>query len=320
MRFNRVTLNYFLLGVLTVITGANIYLSITPAPKPIVKTLVLTSKKGLFLPDQAKAQVQDTTLTPPATNAKAVIALDAVTKQILLSKNPDTKVYPASTTKIITALVARDFYQLTDELLIEDNDLSDGNPLNLHKEERIDLDTLIKGLLVESNNQAATIIANHYPGGITNFVTQMNKKAAALGLQNTSFVNPQGYDQSGQASTAFDLALAALELLRDDYLAGIVNQAQINTTSTSGRAFTFKNTNQLLGRSDLGFEVLGVKTGTTGLAQEVLISFLKKNETQILLVVLGSKNRYNETIGLANYIWQKYTWQSASLWQSSNQN
>ncbi|MDO5561448.1 MAG: serine hydrolase [bacterium] len=318
MKLNRTTLNYFLLGVLTAITGANLYLSLIPA-RPQHETLVLVHKKGLFLPEQMKAQVQNQELAPPATNAQAVIALDANTKQVLLEKNPAAKVYPASTTKIITALTARDFYQLTDELLIEQNDLSDDNPLNLRVEERMTVDTLLKALLVESNNQAATILANHYPGGIVNFVANMNKKAAALDLQNTSFVNPQGYDQMGQKSTAFDLALAALELLRDDYLAEIVRQSQIAVTQNDGRSFTFNNTNQLLGRTDLGFTALGVKTGTTGLAQEVLISLLQKDDHEVLLVVLGAKNRYNETIRLANYLWQKYSWSPASIWHN-NQN
>ena len=310
---------WFLLGILTVTTGANIYF-FYEKNKPIeIKREIVTEEKGLFFANQQRAIVKNENLNYPEIKATAALILDTTSKQVLLAKNADELLYPASTTKIMTALTAREFYHLEDEIAITQIDLSDGNPLALKVNDKIHIDTLLKTLLIESNNQAASILANHYPGGAIAFVTRMNQKAEALTLKKTHFVNPQGYDDPEQKSTAFDLTIAALELLRDDYLKAIVAQPTLTINDVNNRTFNLTSTNQLLKRNDLGWQVLGIKTGTTNLAKEVLISLIKKDRQEFLVVVLGAQNRYNETIKLTNFVWDKYSWTEAELWQNNNQ-
>ncbi len=310
---------WFLLGILMVVTAANIYF-LYGKNKPItIEEKTVIEKKGLFFPNQKRAVPKTANLISPDIKATAVLIMDATSKQILWSDNADELLYPASTTKIITALTAREFYQLETELEITPTDLSDGNPLNLKVNDKIRVDTLFKTLLIESNNQAASILANHYPGGKIAFVTQMNQKALALNLEKTHFVNPQGYDNPEQKATAFELAMASLELLRDDYLKAIVAQPTLTINDINNRTLDLTSTNQLLKRNDLGWQVLGIKTGTTNLAKEVLISLVKKDERELLVVVLGAQNRYNETIKLANFVWDNYDWTEKDLWQNNKQ-
>lgn len=310
---------WLLLGVLTVVTGANVY-AWWGAQKPIkVREVEIIDRMGYFWPNQVQAVAREATPSAPMINAQAALVMDTKTKQILWSQNEHELNYPASTTKILTALTAREFYSLTEDIQIAGGDLSDGNPLGVKGGEKIRVDTLLKALLIESNNQAASILANHYPGGQLNFVASMNQKAKDLGLAETYFVNPQGYDNELQRATAFDLAVAALELLRDNYLREIVAQATLQVKDANGRDFHWRNTNQLLSRTDLGWTVIGVKTGTTNLAKEVLISLVKKEEVELLIVVLGAQNRYNETIKLANFSWENFSWEKVDLWQKLNQ-
>ncbi len=311
--------NWVLMGILTTLTIANGYFWWGSRKTRAVQEITTTEKVAWLLPAQEQARAKSGQIETPEVNARAALVMDIKTKQILFAKNKDELVYPASTTKIITALTAREFYTLNEDLLISGQDLSDGNPLALKVGEKIRVDTLLKALLIESNNQAATILANHYPGGNLNFVTMMNQKAIKLGLKNSYFTNPQGYDNAQQQATAFDLSIAAMELLRDQYLAEIVKQRALTVNDANGKIFQLNNTNQLLAKNNLGWTALGVKTGTTSLAKEVLISLIKKDETELLIVVFGAENRYNEVIKLANFSWDNFTWEKLELWQKLNQ-
>lgn len=299
---------WFFLGILVVVTIANLYFLYKKNKPVVIEEKTVIEKKALFFPEQPRAKLKNDWPSSPDIKATAVLILDTTSKQVLLAHNANELLYPASTAKIITALAAREFYQLTDELEITQADLSDGNPLGLKITDKIRVDTLFKTLLIESNNQAASILANHYPGGAIAFVTKMNQKALTLSLEKTHFTNPQGYDNPEQKATAFDLAIASLELLRDDYLREIVGQSSLVIYENENKIFNLINTNQLLKRNDLGWQVLGVKTGTTNLAREVLISLIKKDEREFLVVVLGAQNRYNETIKLTNFVWNNYDW------------
>lgn len=309
-------LNYGLLILLAGTIGTNIYLaSVDVTPKQ--ETIVVEKKFGQFLQEnwqvQAKAATEnlateEITGEELLTNAQAFLVMDTESKKILASKNEKMELYPASTTKIVTALTAREVYQPGWLLTATASDLNNGNSLGLTEGEQIQIDTLFKALLIESDNQAAEILASHDPQGRTAFLARMNQKATDLGLAQSNFVNPQGFDEAGQKMTAFDLAVASLELLRDDYLAGIVQQVQLQTKEATGKVRTLNNTNQLLQMKNLNYQVLGVKTGTTDLAGEVLVSLLKREEQEVIVVVLGAKNRYNETIKIADYVWTNYAW------------
>ena len=248
-----------------------------------------------------------------ALSAQGALAMDTATKKILWQKNATTQYYPASTTKIITALVARDLYDLDDLVEITTADLVYGNTVGWYIGEKIPVRDLLQALLIVSANEVGLALANHAPGGYDGFIAAMNTKVERLGLRNTHFVNPQGFDATDQQTSAFDLAIAALELLRDDFLADIVATPTQTVTTASGHSYRLTNTNHLLTRDDLPYKVKGVKTGTTNLANEALVSLLEKDGHEILLVVLSAQNRYNDTIRLADFIFENFVWQQTTL-------
>lgn len=242
-------------------------------------------------------------------SAQSAVILDVGSKKILWQKNAHTQQYPASTTKIITALVANDIYDWDDVITLTSNDLQYDNNVGWQAGDQVTVADLLASLLVLSANEAGMALANHAPGGYDSFVAAMNQKVQELGLRDSHFVNPQGYDDASQQTTAWDLAIAALELLRIPRLAAIVSQPTVTVSTQAGRDFQLRNTNQLLSRTDLPYLVKGIKTGTTHLASEALVSLLEQGDKQILVVVLSTKNRYNDTTTLADFAFGNFIWQ-----------
>lgn len=304
-------INWLLLLMLTLIVIGNLYLSFT-YKEPKKEILTISERQGWFLDQKTVVKPKNFPLVQPKINAKAFLVMEAETKNILAQENAFLPLYPASAVKMMTALVAREAYQQQTPFIINEQDLTGGNSLRLTVGERVNFDLLIKAMLINSNNQASEILANHLSGGKEAFIKKMNEKAQLLGLKNSYFANPQGFDQREQQTTAFDLAILALELERDPYLAEIVSQIQTTVKNDSGRSWQISNTNQLLQRKDLVYNVFGVKTGTTPLAGEVLISLIQKDKQKIIVVVLSARNRYNETIKLANFVWDNYQWQTVT--------
>lgn len=246
-------------------------------------------------------------------SANSAVVLDVDSKRILWQKNADLSSYPASTTKIMTALVARELYSLDDMITIDNEDLKYGQNVGWLTGTRVRVRELLQALLIVSANEAGMILADHAPGGYGAFVARMNTKAAEMGLTATSFDNPQGFDAERQRTSAHDLAIASLELLRDDFLARIVATPYQTITTEDGATYNLTNTNKLLAENDLDYQVLGIKTGTTALANEALVSLLAKNGHRIIVVVLSAKTRYNDTMKIADYIFGNYVWQPAVI-------
>jgi D-alanyl-D-alanine carboxypeptidase (penicillin-binding protein 5/6) len=269
---------------------------------------------GQFFAPMLKAVPQTEQLATDAAKlasqleSQAAIAIDLQTKQILFAKNPDVTLYPASTTKIMTALVARELYDPAAVITITAGDLTQGNNLGWQVGEQFTVQDLLQSLLIVSANEAGTILANHDPAGYNDFVTRMNQKAQALGLVNSYFTNPQGYDDARQKTTARDLTYASLVLLQDPLLASIVASAQSTITSLAGKTYRLTSTNQLHFAANLPYQVKGLKTGTERLAQQVLTSVLVRDNQEILIVVLSAKNRYNDTLSIADFVFAHYLW------------
>ncbi|MDR0463189.1 MAG: serine hydrolase [Pseudomonadales bacterium] len=249
--------------------------------------------------------------SPPNVNAVAAVAIDMNHKTILFSKNEREVFYPASTTKMVTALVAMDVFELDDVIAIAHDDIAFGNGLGFAVGEQLTVDSLIKANLIRSSNESSLALANHSPYGYRDFMNRMNDLVTTLGLTESFFTNPVGFDDPGQRSSAFDLAILAKELLRNDYLAEIVGMAEYsfyNVEQTRSR--TIRNTNLFLFDQNLPFEVFGVKTGTTRLANEVLVTGVESEGNRFLIVVLGSNDRYNDTRIIANYVIDNFSWQN----------
>lgn len=244
---------------------------------------------------------------PPAVTAKAVVIIDPLTNTILFEKNPHQRLLPASTTKIMTGLIALEVFQPNEVVTITDADKSIGQTSNLVSGEQITVENLLYALLVNSGNDAALALARHYPAGYSTFVDRMNQKAAELGLLDTHYTNVSGVEQEAHYSTAADLSRLAKEAMKNSLFAQIVGTKSITIQSIDGR-FVRKltNLNQLLGKVD---GVLGIKTGWTDNAGECLVSFTNRNGHELIIVVLGSADRFGESTALINWAYAHHQWE-----------
>lgn len=235
----------------------------------------------------------------PTVTAYGVYLIDLDSFTPILEKNAKSKFLPASTTKIITALVAFENFQL-DQVLTVKRVVFQPRTMGLVLGEKISFANLLYGLLVHSGNDAALALADNLKGGEKSFVDQMNKKASRLFMKNSFFKNPVGFDEFGQYTTPFDLALAARELLKNKTLARIVAVKTITVSDIDFKYFhRLENVNKLLGEVP---GVGGLKTGYTENAGESLVSFYKKNSHRFIIVLLKSEDRFSDTKKIIEWI------------------
>lgn len=243
--------------------------------------------------------------TFPVVSAQGVIVYDLDSSVTLYEKNPDAPLLPASTTKIITALVAMDYYPK--DLVLEVGKVNVvGQKMGLVEGEKITVNDLLYGLLVYSANDAAEVLAENYPGGRDLFIGDMNLKARELSMLNTNFENPVGLDGEKHYSTARDMVRLSEFAMRNPYFAQIVGTKETVVYSVDKRfVHRLKNINELLGKVE---GVMGVKTGWTENARENLVTYVKRGDKTILLAVLGSQDRFGETEELINWTFGNYEW------------
>lgn len=239
-------------------------------------------------------------------SADAVVAIDVDSAAILLDKNSHQKLAPASTTKIMTALVAIDTFPLDQVITIKDNPTKIGHVIGFNQGEKFTVGDMLKALLINSGNDAAEILAQNYPQGRAAFIQAMNSKAQKLHLSESAFVNPSGLDAAAHYSSAFDLSLLARELMKNKYLRTLVGTKQAMISDQAGKnTYQFYNTNQLLGVEP---GVVGVKTGTTELAGEDLITQVERDGHRLIIVVLKSQDRYYDTRQIIRWLFSHYQW------------
>jgi serine-type D-Ala-D-Ala carboxypeptidase (penicillin-binding protein 5/6) len=246
------------------------------------------------------------TLEQPAVYAQATYVLDLTSNTVLYQKNPNQPLFPASVTKVMTAMVALDQYSLDQVLTIKTADLSIGNTMNLKPKDRLTAMDLIYGLLVSSGNDAALALAENFPGGYSNFIVAMNKKAEELGLTNTHFNNASGVEDIGHFTTAYDLTKLTQVALKNTTFREAVSTKHKDITSINGNHYSLTSTNQLLGVVP---GVQGVKTGWTPEAGECLITLVNQNGHPILITVLGSKDRFGETEQIIDWVYSSFSWE-----------
>jgi len=257
---------------------------------------------------QGKPQVIQELATISAT---AVHVEDRATGAELFSLNDTKPRYPASTAKMMTALVARQIYSLDSSLTVREEAFADGSTLGFNVGEQVSVRNLIAVLLIHSGNDAAFVLANNAPGGYDDFIELMNREAARLGLHGTRFANASGLDDQSQRTTANDLATLADELLKDKFLAELVKTKYLTITDVSGMiTHPLVNRNELLGVLP---GVIGIKTGTTDSAGENLVTAIERKNRQTLYVVMGSTQRYSEMTQLISWIDTHYEWQTIQV-------
>ncbi len=233
----------------------------------------------------------------PQVSAEGIYLADLPSFTPVFSRNENLRLFPASTTKILTALVAYDIYK-PDQVITVKKTITNGQLMRLVVGEKITVENLLYGTLVHSGNDAAYVLADNY--GYNKFIDLMNKKASQLKMINSHFTDPAGLEETDQFTTPFDLTLAARELLKNPYLSKIVSTKEITISDVDFKYFhQLNNVNKLLGEiQGLG----GLKTGYTENAGENLVSFYKKNGHQFVIVILKSLDRFNDTRNIISWI------------------
>jgi D-alanyl-D-alanine carboxypeptidase len=235
---------------------------------------------------------------PPSITAQGAYIVDLETFTPVFGRNERDRFFPASTTKIVTALVAEDLFK-EDEVVTIKRVVNEGQIMGLVRGERITVENLLYGILVHSGNDAAYALADHY--GYDEFMTLMNAKAKELGMENSQFKNPAGLDAEGQYSSPFDLAVAGRQALRNKTLRKMVGTKEITIADEDFKYFhRLSNVNQLLGEIQ---GVGGLKTGYTEAAGQNLVSFYKRPDgRQFVIVVLNSEDRFEDTRTIIDWI------------------
>ncbi len=235
----------------------------------------------------------------PDISAQGAYVIDAHSATPVFERNKDVHFFPASTAKIITALVSLDIYKPTDVITVR-RVISEGQTVGLVQGEQIRVQELLYGLLVHSGNDVAYVLADNYGGGYDAFVELMNEKAAQLSMNNSYFTNPAGLDDPRQYSSPFDLSLAGRKLLQNELLSTIVSTPSITISDVNFEHFhVLSNVNKLLGKIP---GIGGLKTGYTDQAGENLVSFYKRNGNQFLIVIMKSEDRFSDTETIVRWI------------------
>lgn len=248
----------------------------------------------------------------PYTTARAVVIQDVGSKTILYSKNPDTLLLPASITKVMTALVALEHWSdLDTQITVKNEDRAIGQTIDLEKGETITLKNILYGLIVHSGNDAALAVADNYPGGYTAFVKAMNDKAGELHLDHTTFKNPSGVEQYGHTTTARDLAILASVAMDNPIIADMASTKFVTVTDVAGTiTHKLETTNELLGVVP---GMIGLKTGWTTAAGECLVSYVERDGHKIVVVVLGSLDRFGDSAKLIDWAYSHHSWITPDL-------
>lgn len=278
--------------------------------------LIASSDVVLTARDLARLRAQP---PPPTITARSAYVWDVTNNAELYSKAADARAAPASTTKILTALLVIEQTNPADTVTIVPSDMGepDESTMGTAPGDVLRVEDLLYGMLLVSGGDAARALARHVgttllagqPGDpLARFMQAMNDRVAAMGLPNTHFVNPDGYDAPGQYTSARDLARLANAALANPLFAKIVATKETTRTTVDGaKTFKLVNTDELLGVRP---GVHGVKTGTTDLAGECLVSAQWTPNGRVLSVVLGSGpgERYRDTVALLDYANRAFRW------------
>jgi D-alanyl-D-alanine carboxypeptidase (penicillin-binding protein 5/6) len=229
----------------------------------------------------------------PHVSANAAVLMDGESGQVCYERQAHSLRPPASTTKIMTAILGIESGQLDKVVTVSEKAAATGEAsLHLQKGQTVQLRELIEGALVRSGNDACVAIAEAVSGEVEFFAQEMNRKAVVLGAVNTRFVNPNGLPHAAHLSTAYDLALMARYALKDQTFAHFVNETYGKFDSINPRSSVdIKNTNKLLHMYPLAD---GVKTGTTNAAGKCLVASATKDGRQLICVVLDAPDRYGD--------------------------
>lgn len=284
-------------GISSGAAGRHTRVGILPRQRPHTASTILESLE-LPRPDP-----------PPAfgeVSAAAAILMDGETGEVLFARNPDEPRAPASTTKILTALVILERGRLTDTVVVSQTAARvGGHRLGLRRGQKISLEDLLAAILIRSANDAATAAAEHVGPGLSAFVAMMNAKAQELGMRSSHFANPHGLDEPMHFSTARDMALLARAAMDHPQFAGLVRARgatvaiwQPGRRARKPVARTILSHNRLLGRLE-GAD--GIKTGYTEAAGRCLVASASRGGQRMIAVLFNDPQRWTNAATLLEF-------------------
>ena len=249
----------------------------------------------------------------PSINAASAILIDNRTNKVLYSKNEDTKMFPASTTKIMTAIITLENCSLDEQATASFDavNIPEGYATaDIKIGETFTVEQLLEMLLVHSANDAANVLAEHVGGSLESFVSIMNTKASELGLTNSHFTNAYGLQDNNHYTTARDLATIMKYCLQNEDFRRICGLASCAIPATNmSEPRTYSSTNQLViaGNNNYYPYVTTGKTGFTSDAKHCLVSSAYNNDLELICVVLGSEDHFGDTRAIYNYAYSTYS-------------
>lgn len=252
----------------------------------------------------------------PVVTAPSAILIDAASGKVLYEKNADERHYPASTTKVMTGLLAVEHGKMDDLITVGENvtHIEPGSSqIYLIPGEQLTMEQLLHALMLESANDAAIAIAEHISGSVEEFAKLMNKRAKELGATNTNFVNPNGLHNDNHYTTPRDLAMIAKYAMTLDKFRSVVKEVKytIPKTNKQEERNYITNSNKLIWQTYDKFRyeyATGIKTGYTVKAKQCLVGGAKKGDVELISVVMGAEgqNIYSDTVGLFEYGFANY--------------
>lgn len=252
----------------------------------------------LFLPITAFA-------APISVSAQSAIVINSADNSVIYSKNAYSSMPMASTTKIMTCVLACESTRLNDTVVVTNEMLAgtEGSLIYLKPDDKITLYDLAVAAMLASGNDAANAVAFCLSGSIADFVALMNKKACSIGMKNTFFVTPSGLDEKNHHSTAYDMALLASYAMKSSCFSKIcaLKSAQI---TINGKKQTIYNHNKLLSSDD---NFVGVKTGFTEKAGRCLVSAYNYNGNMIITVTLNAPDDWQDHKRLVAFAKKQFT-------------
>ncbi len=221
--------------------------------------------------------------------SRAAVVMDAVTGRVLYAKNPEHCLMPASTTKLMTALIVVENAKLSDVVTVSRRAANTApTKVGLKKGDKITIETLLHAVLIKSANDAAVALAEAVSGSEEEFVKLMNRKAIAIGADNTRFINANGLPGKGQYITAYDLSKIMRQAIQYPVLKEILNTRVTEVSTQSGKTIFIRNTNKLLWSDE---DIVGGKTGYTRQARHCFVCAGGRENETIIVALLGSPSR-----------------------------
>ncbi len=275
----------------------------TFAPLPIVRSVEAKNSNILTLPVKKLSGTQ----VPPIQSG-AFLVIDQESGEVLVESDADVPLPPASTTKMMTAVVALEDMDPERIVTVPEDIDGIGSKMRLVPEEQIRIKDLIVGLLVHSSNDAAEMLAYSYEGGESGFIAAMNRKADDLAMNHTHYENASGLSSPRHLTTVRDLLILARYAMQNPKFSEIVKLKQAEVFSVDGKiAHKVETTNKLLGEVE-GIE--GIKTGWTEEAGECLVTQVTRDGHTILTALLRSPDRFAETKLLISWVFNGFHWET----------